>query len=356
MGSSEHPRWAILMHGSLDRSQAKTGMALLMERPETVVAVIDGDHQGPERTVGEVLGVGRGVPIVRTLDEAIEKGAERLLVGAALPGGRMPERWRSELQEALGRGLSVWNGLHTELAQDPQLAAAAEASGASIVDLRSVPSDLSVPTLAPRPAAVHVVLAVGSDCNVGKMTAMRALTRRARSAGHAVEFVATGQTGVLLEGHGMAIDRVISDFVAGAAERLVDEAVERLPGQKGVVLVEGQGSLVHPFFSGVSLGLLHGTRPDAMVLCHEAGRLEVRHCPGRELPSLPELVDIHQQAAAWVKPSPVVALALSTWRLDDQAALRALEEAHAVTGLVAEDPIRWPGEGLLEAVFEGGTG
>jgi uncharacterized NAD-dependent epimerase/dehydratase family protein len=344
------PAYAVLAEGHFEPNAAKTACCLIRYRPEQVVAVIDSRSAG--RSVQEVLGFGGSIPVVATLEEALAREPERLLIGIAPAGGALPEGWREVLLAAIDAGLDVYSGLHTLLGEDPELAERAARRGVRLVDLRAVPGDLTTPSGARDAVQVPVVLTVGSDCNVGKMTTAWEIVERARSRGRRYAFVATGQTGRLLAGSGFAIDRVISDFVAGAAERLVVEAA----AGSDLVLVEGQGSLTHPYYSGVTLGLLHGAQPDAMILCHVAGHTRMRHSAGLEVASLSRLVQIYEEAAAWIAsarsprraPGRVVAISLATFRLAEPAAREALQRAAGETGLPAEDPVRFPSGALFE--------
>jgi len=225
---------------------------------------------------------------------------------------------------------------------DPALRAAAEHGGGSVRELREPPADLPVGGHRARRAGTRVVLTVGSDAAVGKMTVALELVRALDRAGKRAAFVATGQTGIAIAGGGIAVDAVIADFIAGAAERMVCDAADAADW----VVVEGQGSLTHPGFSGVTLGLLHGTAPDLLVLCHDAARTEVKGFPGLPLRPLRELIQLYESAATWsLRPGarvPVVAVALNTSALDDAAAGRAVDAAAAETGLPAADPVRDP--------------
>lgn len=337
-------RFAVLVEGSLGVLDAKTAVALLRYAPESVAALLDGGHAGS--TAGEALGFGGDVPIVATLDEAIAAGADALLVGIAPVGGRLPGAWRDVLLAALDGGLDVWAGLHSLLADDPALVARARARGRRLVDLRAVPADLPVAAGRVRAVPAHVVLTVGSDCNVGKMTAAWELHRGLLARGIASAFVATGQTGILLAGRGLAVDRVVADFVAGAAEALVLEAAL----DHDVVVVEGQGSLVHPGYAGVTLGLLHGALPHSMILCHQATRTRIRH-GDVAIPPLADLARRYEDALAPIRPGRVVALSLNTFDLDASEAAFALDGAARATGLPAADPVRDGPAALVAAVL-----
>jgi uncharacterized NAD-dependent epimerase/dehydratase family protein len=255
------------------------------------------------------------------------------------------------LLAALERGLDLWAGLHSLLADDPELSARARARGRRLVDLRAVPETLPVAAARVRSARCRVVLTVGSDCNVGKMTASWELHRALVARGVRSAFVATGQTGILLAGRGLAVDRVVADFVAGAAEALVLEAA----ADHDVVIVEGQGSIVHPGYAGVTLGLLHGALPHAMILCHQATRTRIRH-GDIAIPPLTDLVRRYEDALAPLRPGRVVALALNTYDLDADEAAFALEGAARAAGLPATDPVRHGPGILVDAVLAAGPG
>ena len=194
------------------------------------------------------------------------------------------------------------------------------------------------------------MLTVGSDCAIGKMTVSLELDRAARARGLASRFVPTGQTGIAIAGWGIAVDAVVSDFLAGAAEQLVVEGYRR--GGTDLLMVEGQGSIVHPAYSGVTVGLLHGSAPHLFVLCHLAGTTEVEGYPGHPLPSLPELVELHERLSLPVRPARVACVALNTRLLDEAGAREAIRLAEAETGLPADDPVRFGANRLLDAVVQ----
>jgi uncharacterized NAD-dependent epimerase/dehydratase family protein len=354
----KHRRLAILAEGRFTPLDAKTAVGVLRYRPEEAAAVIDSTRAG--RTARHCVGVGGDVPVVATIEEAASNGADSLLVGVAPQGGELPPEWRSWVGDALDRGWDVIAGLHAFLADDADFAARAAHTGARIHDVRRPPRIRLV--AARRAASVDalVVLTVGSDCNVGKMTAALEIQRGLEARGTRAAFVATGQTGILVADRGVPVDAIPSDFVAGAVEREVVEASR----EAEVVIVEGQGALHHPGYSGVTLGLLHGAAPKAMVLCHEAGRETVRRPGASEeerraeptIPPLEALVETYERAAGWVSPGRVVGIALNTWALAETEARREVENAAARTGLPATDPVRFGAEPLVHAVaaFRGG--
>jgi uncharacterized NAD-dependent epimerase/dehydratase family protein len=333
-------RLLLLAEGfSGDPHYGKTMHGVLRYRRQDVVAILDSTRAGEAQD---------GVPIVGTVDDALRFGPTTALVGVATQGGRFPPAWRALLTSAISKGLDVENGLHQFIADDEELAPLARRHEVELRDLRRPPPDLSTPTGANMDVPAQIVLTVGSDCAIGKMTVSLELDRAARERGLASVFVPTGQTGIAIAGWGIAVDAVVSDFLAGAAERLVVEAHER-GGE--LLWVEGQGSIVHPAYSGVTYGLLHGSVPHALVLCHQAGTTEVEGFPGHPLPPLPDLVRLHETVSLPARPAKVAAIALNTRLLDATGARTAVAEAEAETGLTADDPIRFGPERLLDAVL-----
>lgn len=343
-------RIAILAEGSFSQQAAKTAIGVLRYSPDTVVAVIDSTRAGKDvaEALGEPGGLGHGVPVVASVEEALAFAPDTLLIGIAPIGGRLPDAWRPALLRALAAGLEVVSGLHIFLADDPELAAAAERGGARIWDVRRPPDELALRIRQGTPHRVgsRVVTFCGSDCNVGKMTAAVELDREARRRGLSSVFAATGQTGIMVSGAGIPVDRFISDFVAGGVEAMVLDFAERYDW----VIVEGQGSLCHPAYSAVTLGLLHGSAPDYLILCHKAGRT---HIHGYDMP-IPPLADVramNEAAAAWLKPAPVVAVALNTRRLDGAAARVAVARVQDELELPVTDPVRFGAGPLLDALL-----
>jgi D-glutamate N-acetyltransferase len=341
-------RIVILAEGHLNHNDAKTTVGILRYSDDIVVAVIDRTNTG--RDVATVLGeqVGVGVPIVADVREALAYSPNTLLIGIAPVGGRLPEEWRAQLVAGIWAGMDVVSGLHMLLEDDAKLVAAAHEHGVRLWDVRKPPPQLAQrirEDLPHRPGS-HVLYFAGTDCNVGKMTASVELDRAARRRGLSSTFVATGQTGILIAGDGVPADRVISDFLPGAVEGVVVPAADAADW----VWVEGQGSLLHPAYSAVTLGLLHGAAPDAQILCHEAGRATIRHYERQPIPPLGEVRAIYEQAAAWLKPAPVVAVVLNTRLLSVAEAHAAIAAAESETGLPTDDPVRFGADHLVEAV------
>ena len=324
---------------SHDAHYGKTMRGVIRYGRDPVVAIVDSAR------VGEAY---EGIPIVASVSDALQFDPTVAIVGVATQGGRFPPAWRDLLKSCIVQGLDVESGLHEFISDDPELAELARAHGVELLDLRKPPEGLSVPTGANLELDAHIVLTVGSDCAIGKKTVAVELDLEARRRGLPSIFVPTGQTGIAIAGWGIAVDAVVADFLAGAAERLVVEGAER--GGK-LLFVEGQGSLVHPLYSGVTLGLMHGSAPHQFVLCHVPGSSEIEGCPGHPIPPLAELVELHERIALPRRPARVAAIALNTAGLDDSAARNAIARAEAESGLPVDDPVRFGSALILDSIL-----
>jgi uncharacterized NAD-dependent epimerase/dehydratase family protein len=347
-------RLVILAEGQFSFHSAKTAVGVIRYGPDPVVAVLDSTNVG--RTAGQALGLDGprwGVPIVASLDEALAMSPPptALLIGIAPTGGRLPASWRAIIHAAIDAGLEVHSGLHTFIGDDPEFASAAAARGVTIVDYRRPPDRLETAVGRRHLPGKRVILTVATDCAVGKMSVGLELRRAAIEAGRRTSFVPTGQTGMMIEGWGVAIDRVISDFVQGTCEWLSEEGERR----GDWVLVEGQGSLDHPAYSSVTLGLIHGFTPHAMVMVHKPGLADhdFDHLPDRIFPiaDLPAFIELHERIAGLVAPSRVVAVAVNTSLIASEADARAeVARVAELTGLPADDPVRFGPEPLWRAI------
>jgi len=343
-GSASRPRrLLILAEGySADPHYGKTARGVLRYRREQVVAILDSERAGETQD---------GIPIVGSVNDALCFNPTTALVGVATQGGRFPPAWRELLKSAIAKGLDVENGLHELISEDPELVELAARHRVELRDLRKPPPGLNVPTGENLTHPAKVVLTVGSDCAIGKMTVALELDAEACRRGIASEFVPTGQTGIAIAGWGISVDAVVSDFAAGAIENEVIEAGR----EAEVVVVEGQGALHHPGYSGVTLSLLAGSCPRALILCHAAGRDRIRTAEGspREIPIPPlaELARAYETAAAWVQKAEVVGVALNTLGLEEPAARAACEAAGRELGVPATDPVRFGARPLAQAVL-----
>jgi uncharacterized NAD-dependent epimerase/dehydratase family protein len=332
-------RYAILAEGRL--REAKTAHGVLRYGRDEVVAILDSTLAG--KTVGGVMpnllpDPGRDAPIVATLEEALAHDPTSVLVGVAPAGGRLPGEWMETLRNAAGAGLEIVGGLHQRLAP--------EFPGAEVWDVREPPPEVPIFSGEGFGVGPKVALTVGTDAAIGKMTATLEVERAARTAGVSAGFVPTGQTGVIVAGWGVCVDAVVSDFVAGVSEMLVLEAARTSPD---LILAEGQGSLAHPAYSGVTLGLLHGSCPDCLILCVSPD--DSLGYAGVPRPTPARAARIYEEVAALVKPAPVVAVSANTRGLSEGEARAFVERVADETGLPTADPFRTGAGPILEAVL-----
>jgi uncharacterized NAD-dependent epimerase/dehydratase family protein len=306
-----------------------------------------------ERCVGEyalaAATVSAGLPRL-TPAEARAQGARSMVIGAATIGGEITAAWIPALEQALEAGLDLVSGMHTRLESVPRLNETAVRLGRRLINVRQPPSGL--PTGTGRKRGGRRLLTVGTDCALGKKYTALSLTREFKKRNVDADFRATGQTGILIAGRGIAIDAVVADFVAGAAEILSPDA-----SAQHWDVVEGQGSLFHPAYAGVSLGLLHGTQPDVIVMCHEEGRDRVLGLPNYATPTISEAIELTLALARRTNPGVRCAgVSLNTARLDDAQARAILQKYQRELGLPVADPLRVGAEldRLVDACLEGG--
>jgi uncharacterized NAD-dependent epimerase/dehydratase family protein len=341
---SRSPRYLILADGLFGPETSKTANACIRYTPDHVVGVIDARHAG--RTSQQILGFGGDIPVVATLDDGLARGPNALLIGIAPPGGQIPPEWVQLVRRAIENKLEVWSGLHSFLGDIPELAEAARQHGVAIHDLRRPPAKITVANGRVRDVDATVVLTVGTDCNIGKMTTQLQLLGALRSRGIRTSFAATGQTGILIEGRGIGVDAVVADFISGAAEKLVLDCA----ADSDLVLVEGQGSIIHPSYSGVTYGLLHGSLPHAQVMCAQPSRTAINRCEWVKIPPLPDFIRLSETVAAPLRPAPVIAVALNTYDLDDDTARRTIEQVQRETGLPTTDVVRYDPAPVADAI------
>jgi uncharacterized NAD-dependent epimerase/dehydratase family protein len=326
--------YVIFMGDVSDLPSAKTGFGLRDWCP--------GDVIGQIRTAAGAVDLGlRDM----TVEEAVQAGARSVVIGIAPDGGSLKEAWAAGLASAAAAGLDVVSGLHTRLETYPDIVAAAEAGGSRLVNIRH--PDRSFPVGTGRKRLGKRVLTVGTDCALGKKYTALCLTAELRARGLGATFRATGQTGIMIAGAGVPIDAMVADFIAGAAEALSPDAA---PDHWDVI--EGQGSLFHPSYAAVSLGLIHGSQPDALVLCHDTRRRTIDGLPGFAIPPLAVAVRRYEEAAHLTNPAArIVALSLNTGGLEDEQAAAAIDMVARETGLAVTDPVRHGAAALADALL-----
>ena len=334
-GTKERGRHlAVIIDASLDQFRNKTAIALLRFCPYDVVCVVDARHAGMD--IAQLLGVGRGIPVVASALDAVKLGARHLVIGVATPGGYLPAELRPVVYEAIRNRVGIISGLHESMGGDPNLTSLAARHAVELINLRAISDEEhTIGTGLARGCKAFRVLTVGTDANIGKTTTTLMIERALRARKVRARFVATGQDGILISGRGQCIDRCIADFASGAAERLV------LREAKGVdlLMIEGQDAILSPCYSGVSISLLHGSCPDAMVLCHQPSRANHRHTDV-PIPPLDQYRAAYEMMLAPLHPGKVIAISLNTMGLDEAAARKAIAKATAETGLPAADPVR----------------
>jgi len=310
-----------------------------------VVAVLDRENAG--RRVADFLPDVQDAPIVERVAD-VPGPFDALLVGIAPIGGGFEESWRSDVRGALERGCDVISGLHYFLEDDTEFRTLAAEHGGDIWDVRKPPDDLTVAEGRAAEVAADVVLTVGTDCSTGKMTASVELVAAARERGIDAAFVPTGQTGIVIEDWGIPVDRTVSDFTAGAVERMVRERGD----DHELLVVEGQGAITHPAYSAVTCGILHGAMPDALVLCHEAGREVVHGYESFPIPAVSDVARLYEDLARPVRETSVAAGCLNTATLDGDAAARdVLSEYGDAIDAPATDPVRFDADEILDPLL-----
>src|SRR6266487_524672 len=344
-------RIAILAEGAFTWRSAKTATGVIRYSKDQVVAVIDSTRANQDVSHALQSSLGTGIPVVRDIREAFAYRPDTLMIGIAPVGGALPPEWRWQLLASIEAGLDIISGLHFFISDDEDLHLAAQKRGVTIWDVRRPPDKSRVATFTPHRSGSHTILLVGSDCAVGKMTAALEINSEARRRGLNSAFVATGQTGIMISGNGLPVDRIISDFVAG----MVEEMILDFTANYDWVFVEGQGALNHPGYSPVTLGLIHGSMPDAMIFCHKAGETAIEgytYCP---LPSLNRMIQLNEDTVSWVRPEQpckVVGLALMTFGLSEQEARDTLNQVEDETGLPASDVMRFGAGVLMDALIK----
>jgi uncharacterized NAD-dependent epimerase/dehydratase family protein len=340
-------RIAILLHEGLQSTKGKTGISLLRYSDIPIVAVIDQESAG--RSLQELTGISRSVPIVASVQEALNYKPNVLAIGIAPSGGLLPTVWWQEVKQSVAAGLSVVNGLHTSMATDPELKRLL-GNDQWIWDVRQEPKGLTVSKGKARSLPCLRVLTVGTDMSVGKMSTSLELNRATLNRGLRSRFLATGQTGLMLGHDGIALDVVRVDFAAGAVEQLM----MRHGFDHDVLYLEGQGSLMHPA-STATLPLIRGSQPTHLVLVHRAGQTHIQHFDAlTPIPLLTKAIQVYETVASAggaFAESKVVAIALNTFHLDEDKAQEMIEQVQLETGLPCTDVVRFDADPLLNAIL-----
>jgi len=342
---SEH-RVAVLLHGGIYGAHGKTGLTLLRYSAANIVAVID--RQSAGKSLPQLTGIPRDVPIVKSIDVALDYRPNVLVLGIAPLGGKLPDDWRQEIKQAIAAGTSLVNGLHTPLKNDPELKVLLRPEQ-WIWDVRQPPSGLIVSSGAARLSSCLRVLTVGTDMGVGKMSTSLELHHLCCKRGLRSQFLASGQTGMMLMGRGIPLDAIQVDFAAGAVEQMVMQVADKVD----ILHIEGQGSLLHPA-STATLPLIRGSQPTHLILVHRAGQTQIQHFPHVAIPPLSKVVRLYETVAAAGEafaPVKVAAIALNTAHLDKLDAKHAIDQVEMDTGLPCTDPVRFGADRLLNAVL-----
>jgi uncharacterized NAD-dependent epimerase/dehydratase family protein len=344
---SQKRRMMILTEGLLGVFSSKTATSLIRYCPDESVCVLDSVAAKTGKRLEEFIHVGQGIPIVKSVADGLKFKPTQLVIGIAPVGGQLPPAWRKIILQSIAAGLEIVSGLHHILNDDVEFSAAAKKMKTRIWDCRVSPKDISVSKDNLRDLAQKRVALVGADCNLGKMVTSLELDRALRAKGYDSEFVATGQTGIMIAGSGIAVDHVISDYVNGAAERLCWERRKRQ-----IVIIEGQGSVYHPAYSGVTVGLLHGSMPHAIIYQHAPTRTQVSHYEQFPIYPLKDGIQLVESLMRPLFPSKVIAIGLNTVGMTDAAAAKAMKKIEDQTGLPAADPIRHGPGKLMSATIK----
>ncbi len=337
-------KFTILCPGALDYILNKTGNMLIRYRPEEVCSIIDPNNEG--KKASEILGFGGEIPIVKNFKDSKIFSPDSLIIGNAPQGGIIDENYKKEIEIAISFGCDIYNGMHQFLGDDPYFSELAETNKVRIYDLRRPPFPPHFPKGLWKRRKAKVLLVVGTDCDTGKMTTAWEITKRLEERGKNVEFIGTGQTGILLGKYGIPIDAVIADFMVGEIEFVIDSVAN----ETELIIVEGQGSISNMYYAGVTLGLMHGAMPDYLILTHELGRkLDVCNNP---IPSIKETMDIYISLLKNFKKTKFLGINLITFQTDKDQALKKINNMTLKYNLPATDLVRFGSKEMIERIEE----
>ncbi len=337
-------KFVILCHGAFNYVKNKTGNMLIRYRQDEVVGIIDNTKVG--ETAHSELGYGGDIPVVENFKSCLSSNPDTLVIGSASQGGFISDEFRKEIIKAIEFGCDVISGMHHFLNEDEEISNLAKKHNVILTDLRRPPDPANFPKGSWKDRKIPVLLIVGTDCDSGKMTTAWEVANRLSSRGKKVEFIGTGQTGILLTGTGVPIDAVKADFMAGEIEKLLDE----VSSETELIIVEGQGSLTNQYYAGVTLGLLHGAMPDYMLMTHDPARpLDVTDYP---MATMREVMDLHLDLMKNFKQSKFIGVNLLTVALSENDAKSEIDSVEKEYGIATTDLIRF-GDGALIDSIEG---
>ena len=337
-------RFVVLAINSFNHIENKTGNMLIRYMQDEVVAIIDPEKKG--LTSNDVIQVGGEIPVVGSFNDAKKYKPDHLVIGNAPQGGIVSNQMLVEIKEAISNGINIVSGMHEFLSKDTHLKKIAEKSGSKIIDLRIPPSQPSFSKGSWRKRNIPVLLVVGTDCDTGKMTTAWEIKTRLSNLNKKVKFIGTGQTGILLS-DGIAIDAIISDFMSGEIENLIDTKVEN---DTDLIIVEGQGSLSNYAYSGVTLGLMHGCMPDYLILTHDPSRS--KDVMGHKMPDIKELMQLHIDLMRPFKKSSFVGINLLTFEMNESIAKNKINEFESLFKLPTTDLIRFGNSNLIKSIYK----
>ena len=339
---SQKKKIVILSHGAFNYIKNKTGNMLIRYRTDEVVALLDRTKSG--MTANDELGYGGNIPVLDNFDACIDLEPDTLVIGNASQGGFISDDYRAEVIKAIEFGCDIISGMHHFINDDVEFVQLAEKHNVSLVDLRRPPDPPNFPKGSWHKRKIPVLLIVGTDCDTGKMTTAWEVSERLKSRGRKVEFIGTGQTGILLSGAGVPIDAVKADFMAGEIEHLIDKVSE----DTELIIVEGQGALTNQYYAGVTLGLLHGAMPDYMLMTHDPAReLDVTDYP---MATMRLVMDMHLDLMSNFKKSKFIGINLLTFKLSDEDAKKEIDKVKEEYSMATTDLIRYGSNELIETI------
>ena len=339
---SQKKKIVILSHGAFNYIKNKTGNMLIRYRTDEVIALLDRTKSG--MTANDELGYGGNIPVLDNFDACIDLEPDTLVIGNASQGGFISDDYRAEVIKAIEFGCDIISGMHHFINDDVEFVQLAEKHNVSLFDLRRPPEPPNFPKGSWHKRKIPVLLIVGTDCDTGKMTTAWEISERLKSRGRKVEFIVTGQTGILLSGAGVPIDAVKADFMAGEIEHLIDKVSE----DTELIIVEGQGALTNQYYAGVTLGLLHGAMPDYMLMTHDPARdLDVTDYP---MATMRLVMDMHLDLMSNFKKSKFIGINLLTFKLSDEDAKKEIDKVKEEYSMATTDLIRYGSNELIETI------